>query len=135
MAEIHQRARNRNDLSDGHPIQPIHEVDQVHKPKACQQKQTAFDPERTGRNDPDIAGHRKEDRADRDRLQYQSRQYRDGFDVVRKSHNGHEQRRRENRGHNVQIHRICVSGDGARDDQGGADHRDAGPLWRWNPMR
>ena len=48
------RAGDRHHLGDRHPVQPVHEVDQIHKPEACQQKQAAFDPERAGRNDPQV---------------------------------------------------------------------------------
>ena len=74
--EHDHRAGDRHDLGDGHPVQPVHEVDEIHEPEAGQQQQPALDPERTGRNDPQIAGRRKDDRADGHRLQQQPRQHR-----------------------------------------------------------
>ena len=96
-AEHNHRAGDRDDLGDRHPVQPVHEVDQIHKPEARQQQQAAFDPERAGRNDPEIVGRGEDDRADGQGLQQQSRQHRDGFDVVGEADDGDEQRRSENR--------------------------------------
>ena len=87
------RGGDRHDFGDGHPVQAVHEVDEVDKPEPGQQQQAAFDPERAGRNDPQIVRRRKNDGGDGEPLQHQPRQHRNGFDVIGKADDGDEQRR------------------------------------------
>ena len=59
VAEPAEQGDGRGDrygLGDRHQVQPIHEVDEIDEPEAREQRQRAFDPERTGRNDPEIVG-------------------------------------------------------------------------------
>ena len=89
-------------LGDRHQVEPVHEVDEIHEPEAREQKQGAFDPERAGRNDPKIAGRGNDHGGDRQRLQQEPRQDRNGVDVVGKAYDSDEQRRAENRDGNFQ---------------------------------
>ena len=81
-AEQHQRCGDWNHLGDGHPVDPVHEVDQIDEPQAGQKQNRSLDPQRTGRNDPKLARYRIENRADRQPLQDQPWYHRNGFDVV-----------------------------------------------------
>ena len=63
-AEQNERAGDGHDLGDRHQVQPVHEVDEVHEPQACEQQQAALEPERAGRNDPQVFGRGKDHRGD-----------------------------------------------------------------------
>ena len=63
-AEQNERAGQGHDLGNGHQVQPVHEVDEVDEPQACEEQQAALDPERAGRNDPQVFGRGKDHHRD-----------------------------------------------------------------------
>ena len=134
-AKQNDRAGDRHDLGRRHQVQPVHEVDQVHEPQARQQQQGAFEPERAGRNDPQVFGRGKDHHGDGCSLQQEPRQHRNRTDVVGKAHGRDKQRRAENGDGDFGIARADERDGSCGNDQRGRNDRDARALRGRNAMR
>ena len=81
-AKHQNRASHRYDFRDGHPVDPVHEIDQVDEPYATEKKAGAFDRPRQLRDDFQLGRERRDHGADGDALHRQPRRGRQGAHVV-----------------------------------------------------
>jgi hypothetical protein len=134
-AQDRERGRDRHDLGDGNPVEPVHEIDEVDEPQPCQHEEAAFDPDRNERRNAQAAGTGEHDCSDGNGLQQKPRQDRNRFEVVGEAERRDEQGRTEQRDREVRSD-VCDAGDrDACNDKRRRNHGNAGALRGRNAVR
>ncbi len=93
----HDRAGDRHDLGHRHPVDAVHEVEQVDEPHAAEKQERAIEPLRHLRHRLKFMRQRGDHDADRQALGRQPDRRRQGADIVETADQGQQHRRRGDR--------------------------------------